>query len=104
MIGIVDLAQHVIGVVGHASKKTCRACRTCTGAKFGEHARNPFGLQACEAATPAPRLPHSHTRAPLAAVVRARVLHHIALVNKLFEHAAERLLGDFQDVRAGRRL
>ena len=35
---------------------------------------------------------------PLAAVVGALALHDIALVDELLEHAAERLLGDFQDV------
>ena len=35
---------------------------------------------------------------PLAAVVGALLLHHIALVDELLEHAAERLLGDLQDV------
>ena len=34
----------------------------------------------------------------LAAVVRALLLQHVALVDQLLEHAAERLLGDVQDV------
>ena len=35
---------------------------------------------------------------PLAAVVGALLLQHIALVDQLLEHAPERLLGDLQDV------
>ena len=35
---------------------------------------------------------------PLAAVMGALALHDIALVDELLEHAAERLLGDFQDI------
>ena len=34
----------------------------------------------------------------LPAVVRALLLHHVALVDELLEHATERLLGDLQDV------
>ncbi len=96
MIGVVDLAQHVIGVVGHAGQKTPR-CLTRTGTKFGEHARNTLGLQA--------RQPQRQRLAclariqkPLAAIVWARALHYVALVDELFEHAAKRLFGDFQDV------
>src|SRR5262249_41205058 len=39
-----------------------------------------------------------HIEQPLAAIVRALLLRHIALVDELLEHAAERLLGDLQDV------
>jgi len=35
---------------------------------------------------------------PLAAILGALALHHIALVDQLLEHAAERLLGDLQNV------
>src|ERR1700716_843577 len=35
---------------------------------------------------------------PLAAIVGALLLQHIALVDELLEHAPERLLGDLQDV------
>src|SRR5262245_9801638 len=40
----------------------------------------------------------------LAAVVLPLLLHHIALVDELFEHTAERLLGDLQDVQQVRDL
>ena len=39
-----------------------------------------------------------HEQQPLAAVLRALLLHHVALIDQLLEHAAERLLGDVQDV------
>jgi hypothetical protein len=38
------------------------------------------------------------------AVVRAFLLHHVALVDELLEHAAERLLGDLEDVEQLRNL
>jgi len=40
----------------------------------------------------------------LAAVVGALLLHHVALIDELLEHAAERLLGDFQHVEQLRNL
>src|SRR5262245_44471722 len=40
----------------------------------------------------------------LAPVVRALLLHHVALVDELLEHAAERLLGDLEDVEQLRNL
>jgi hypothetical protein len=96
VIGVVDLAQHAIGVVGHAGKKT-PCCLTRTGAKFGKHARNTLGLQAGEPQRQ-PLACLARIQKPLAAIVRARALQHIALINELFEHAAEGLFGDFQDV------
>ena len=39
-----------------------------------------------------------HIEQALAAVLRAFLLHHVALVDQLLEHAAERLLGDVEDV------
>ena len=39
-----------------------------------------------------------HVEQALAAVLRALLLHHVALVDELLEHAAERLLGDVEDV------
>ena len=39
-----------------------------------------------------------HEQEPLAAVLRAFLLHHVALIDQLLEHAAERLLGDVEDL------
>ena len=45
-----------------------------------------------------------HIKEPLAAILRALALHHIALIDELLEHAAERLLGDLEDVEQLRNL
>ena len=59
--------------------------------------RDPRGLQTGKLHRQRSR-PWRDVEQALAAVVGAFLLHHIALVDELLEHAAERLLGDLQDV------
>ncbi len=65
--------------------------------ELGERARDALGLQAGELHRQRFALRRDVEQA-LAAVVRALLLQHVALVDELLEHAAERLLGDLQDV------
>ena len=96
MIGAVDLAQHMIGIVGHAGKKTARRIASAW-AKFTKHPRDALGLQAGELQRQ--RLARlTRIQKPLAAIVRASALRDIAFVDELFEDAAERLFGNFQDI------
>src|ERR1700686_5295117 len=72
-----------------------RAARA--GAELGQHTGDALGLQAGKLHRQ--RLARwADMKEPLAAVAGALALHHIALVDKLLEHAAERLLGDLQDI------
>ena len=66
-------------------------------AELGKRARDPLGLQAGELHGQRFAFRRGIKKA-LAAVVLAFLLHDIALVDELLEHAAERLLGDVQDV------
>src|SRR5262249_24403646 len=63
------------------------------GAALGERARNPFGLQRGELHRQRLAL-GGHVQEPLAPIVRALLLDHVALVDQKLEHSAERLLGD----------
>ena len=69
----------------------------------GERARDPLGLQAGELHGELLALRRDEKEA-VAAVVRPFLLHHVALVDQLLEHAPERLLGDAQDVEQVRDL
>ena len=74
-----------------------RARLAATGAEFVEHAADALGLQAGKLHRQ--RLAgRADIEQPLAAIVGALLLHDVALVDELLEHAAERLLGDFQNV------
>ena len=75
-----------------------RACSCASGPKLGERAGDPLGLQAGELHGERLALGGDEQQA-LAAVVLALLLHHVALVDELLEHAAERLLGDLQHVQ-----
>ena len=90
--------QHVVAAVGvdHRDQEAPRRLMRA-GPKLGERAGDPLGLQAGELHGQRLALRRDIEQA-LAAVVRALLLHHIALVDQLLEHAAERLLGDLQDV------
>ena len=63
----------------------------------GERARDALGLQPGELHGELFALRRDEKQA-MAAVVRALLLHHVAFVDELLEHAAERLLGDAQDI------
>ncbi len=74
-----------------------RAVSRRAGAELVEHAADARGLQ--------PGKLHRQRFAggagikqPLAAIVGALLLHDIAFIDQLLEHAAERLLGDFQNI------
>ena len=74
-----------------------RAASRAPGPSSAKHAGDARGLQ--------PGKLHRQRLArradieqPLAAIIGAFLLHHIAFVDQLLENAAERLLGDFQNV------
>jgi hypothetical protein len=69
-----------------------------TGTELGQHTPDARGLH--------PGKLHRQRLArgadieePLAAIVRPLLLHDVAFVDELLEHAAERLLGDLQDIK-----
>ena len=69
----------------------------CAGPELGQRARDARGLQSRE--LHGERLAfRRNVEQALAAVIGALLLHHIALVDELLEHAAERLLGDLENV------
>ena len=97
-VGARDQAQHLVAVLGvdHARPES-GAPLAGAGAELVERARDPLGLQAGKLHRQRLAL-GGDIEQPLAAVVLALLLHDIALVDELLEHAAERLLGDLQDV------
>src|SRR5262249_31590935 len=83
------------GVQQSGEETACLLVRS--RAKLGERAGDSAGLQRGE--------PHGQSLAfaggiekALTAVVLAFLLHHVALIDQLLEHATQRLLGDFQDL------
>jgi hypothetical protein len=103
-VGARDESQHGIALLGvdHGGEETAgRLVRLRS--KLGQRTRDARGLQ--------PRELHRQRLAfrrdveqALAAVVRALLLHHVALIDELLEHAAERLLGDLENVEQLRHL
>jgi hypothetical protein len=97
-VGSRDEPQHGIAVVGvdHGGEKPAGA--SCAFGPSSDSARamrtvcSPASFIA--SVSPLAR----DIEQTLAAVVRALLLHHIALVDELLEHATERLLGDLEDV------
>src|SRR5476651_840561 len=97
-VGARDQTQHTLAIVGidHGGEKAPRRL-VRAGPEFGEGAIDAHRLQAGE--LKCQRLPfRRHKQQPLTAVLRAFLLHHEALVDQLLEHAAERLLGDVEDL------
>src|SRR5665647_3334882 len=97
-VGTRDQAQHALAIieVDHGGQKMpCRVVRP--GSKFGNGAIDARGLQAGELERQRLAL-RRHVEQPLSAILRAFLLHHIALIDHLLEHAAERLLSDVEDV------
>ena len=97
-VGARDQAQHALAVLGvdHAGEETPRRLARA-GTEFLKHACDAHGLQ--------PGKLHRQRLArrtdieqPLTPILGALLLHDIAFVDQLLEHAAERLFGDFQDV------
>ena len=103
-VGARDEPQHAVAVVGvdHGDQEPARRL-VRVGPELGERARDARGLQAGELHRQRLALRRDEEQA-LAAVVGAFLLHHVALVDELLEHAAERLLGDLQDVEQVRDL
>ena len=85
----------VVGVDHGGEKPAGRVVRVRP--ELGERARDAHGLQPGELHRQRLAL-RRDVEQPLAAVVRALLLHHVALVDELLEHATERLLGDLEDV------
>ena len=97
-VGMRDQAQHAVAVLGidHAGEKPLRRLARA-GPELVEHAGDPRGLQAGKLHRQ--RLTcRADIEQPLAAVVGAFFLDHIAFIDELFEDAAERLFGDPQNV------
>src|ERR1700674_2047814 len=96
-VGARDQVQHGLAMLGldHGRKKPPRPLMG--PGRVAERAKDPLGLQL--------RQPHGKRLAlgrdleqTLPAVVLARLLHHVALLDELAEHAAERLFGDPQQL------
>ena len=97
-LGARDQPQHALAIVGvdHGGEEAARRLMR-VGPEFAEGAVDALGLQAGELERQRLAL-RRHVEQALAAVLRALLLHHVALVDQLLEHAAERLLGDVEDV------
>src|SRR6266436_1925055 len=96
-IGAVDQSQHAVALPGveHRDQETPRHVVVAV-TLAGERAADALALQAGE--PECQRLAFGgDEQQPLPAVGGAFLLLHIALVDELLEHAAERLLGDLQD-------
>src|SRR5262245_40483758 len=97
-VGPRNEPKHTVAVVGineRDQEATRRFVRI--GPELGERMRDAGGLQPGE--LHGQRLAFGgHIEQPLAAIIGAFLLHHIALVDELLEYAPERLLGDLEDV------
>ena len=83
--------------IDHASEKAARRVARA-GAELGDDAGNARGLQAGK--FQGQRLASgADIKKPLAAIVGAFLLHDIAFVDQLLEHAAKRLLGNLQNLQ-----
>ncbi len=97
-IGMRNQAQNAVAILGvdHAGEKTPHRLAGVR-AKSGEHARDALGLQTGELHRQS-LAGRAHGEEPLPAIVGALFLHDIAFVDELLENAAERLLGDLENV------
>ena len=97
-VGARDQAQHAFTIVGvdHRGEKSPRRF-VRVRAEFAESAVDALGLQIGQLERQRLAL-RRHEQQPLAAVLRALLLHDVTLIDQLLEHAAERLLGDVEDV------
>src|SRR4051794_15702711 len=96
--GAADEAQHALAaiVVDHRGEERARAF-VRVRAELRERARDALGLQAGELHRELLAFRRDEKQ-PMAPIVGPLLLDDIALVDELLEHAAERLLGDAQDV------
>ncbi len=93
-----DQAQHPIAILGidHAGEEAPRRLASA-GPELLEDAADARGLQAGKLHRQ--RLARrGRIEEPLAAIIVALFLHDIAVIDQLLEHAAEGLLGDFENV------
>src|SRR5665213_14551 len=92
-----DQTQHVLAIISvdHGGEKApCRLVRV--GPEFGESAGDALRLQAGELERQRFAFWRDVQEA-LTPVLRAFLLNHVALIDQLLEHAAERLFGDVED-------
>src|ERR1700676_5223543 len=82
--------------IDHAGEKAPRRLAGA-GTELRQYARDARGLQSGKLHRQ-PLARRADVKQPLAAIVGALFLHDITIVDELLEHAAERLLGDLQDV------
>src|SRR3954447_9825961 len=97
-VGAADEAQHALAalVIDHRGEERARAL-VRVGAEPRERARDALRLQASELHRELLALRRDEKQA-VPPIVRPRLLDDIAFVHELLEHAAERLLGDAQDL------
>src|SRR6185295_1004215 len=97
-VGPTDEAQDLVAAFGidHGGEECARRL-VCMRAEAGERARDPLSLQPGKLHGELFALRRGEKEA-VTPVVRALLLHHVILVHQLLEHAAERLLGDAQDL------
>src|SRR5580704_1495618 len=96
-VGAGNQPQHFVPVraVDHGGEEASRRL-VRAWADLGHRAGNAGGLQPGELERQRLAL-GGDVEQPLAAVVGAFPLHHVALVDQLLEHPPERLLGDLQN-------
>src|SRR4051812_23754553 len=97
-MGARDLPQSAVAVFGidHRSEKPPRSLASAR-AKLAKRARDAFGLQQRQFERESLALGCDEQQA-LPAVLGPFALNHVTLIDELFEHAPERLLGDAQDI------
>src|SRR5690348_441860 len=97
-LGARDQAQHAFAVVGvdHGGEEAARRL-VRAGPDLVEGARDAHRLELRQLERQRLAL-LCRVEQPLAPVLRAFLLQHVAFVDELLEHAAERLLGDVEDV------
>src|SRR5436190_20837945 len=103
-IGARDEAEHGVAVfdVDHGGQKSAGGL-VCVRTELGERARNTRGLQAGELHRQGLAFCR-HVEQALPPVIGALLLHHVALIDELLEYAADRLLGDLEDIQEFRNL
>src|SRR5450755_4795587 len=91
--------QHALAVIGvdHGDEETPRRLMR-VWAELGEGAVDTLRLQAGKLERQGLAL-RRHIQETLPPVLRAFLLHHEALIDQLLEHAAERLLGDVENLQ-----
>src|SRR6185437_4132080 len=98
-IGARNQAKHAIPIIGidHGRQEPARRL-VRVGAEFSEYTVDPLRLQCCESERECLAFGR-HIQQTLAAVLRAFLLQHVALIDQLLEDSAKRLFRDVEDFK-----